>query len=390
MADQLTSAGLEIDSLETRIDSLIGELRTRIAPTLDASADTPEGQFIRIFAESAQSVAELVQVVYAAQYPDGATGFSLDALARLTGTERRAATKSSLTDVTVNIDAGTYAVGTLKAHVVGIPTSRFVSTEEAVNAGPGAANVDIDFEAETAGIVAAPTGTLTVIAEPVTGWNSITNSTDAVVGSDVETDIELRIRRIAELQTGASNVNAIITAVSQVTGVAWVGVTENDSDVTVGGVPAHSIKVYVHKTTATDLEVGTAIFDAKAAGIGTAGTTEVYVPDSMGEYHTVKFESSNVVEYYIEIDVTVSVGEYGGDAAVKDALVAWQEIYLGIGETIYQSQMIHAVMDGVTGIVDVSEIRIGTSSSPTWTDDVDQDDEEYASFAIGRITVTSV
>jgi uncharacterized phage protein gp47/JayE len=389
MADQLISTGLEIDSLEDRVDNLRTDLRSKISSTLDVSVESPEGQLGYIFCDAAQRIAELIQSVHVAQYPDGADGTSLEQLARLTGTYRRAATYSTIEDVTVNVDAGTYTAGTLIAHVVDNPDYRFVSSEDAINAGPGAADVDIDFIAETAGQISAPASTLTVIAEPVSGWNSVTNDTAAVTGSDEETDNELRVRRVEELQTGAANVNSIVTAITQLTGIEWASVVENDTDAAVGGVPAHTIHPIVRATTATDEEIATAIFESKPAGIGTHGASYADVEDSGGTYHRIYFDDASVVEFYLEVDVTTVLGQYGGDDEVKQALVDYQEASLGIGDTIYQSQLAHAVIDGVTGIADVSEIRIGIAPSPTSTDDYALDSDEYPSFATIRITVTA-
>jgi hypothetical protein len=395
MADELTAAGLSIDDFETRLDDLLAQVRAEISSIIDGSADSPEGQFIRIFVERVQAVAELLQGIHGAQYPDGAIGFSLTALSRLTGTERRAAT-NSVAYCRVNVDAGTYLAGTLVAHVSGDPTARFVNAVDVTNAGPGAADVDdVLFEAEATGPVVALSGTLTVIAEPVTGWNSVTNAPpggqgDAVEGQDEETDAELRQRRQLELQTGSTATGAILTALSQVEGVLWVNVLENDQDdYDPNGLPPHAIEAVVHAPTVTDATLAPLLLEAKAAGIHAHGDTYTTVEDDAGEDHQIGITRASVVDVYLEVDVDVDGETYGGDSALALAVANWGDANLGVSEDVVLTQIVAAIFAGVTGIVDVTEIRIGTAPSPVSTDNLPIAWNQLGDLDTGRIVVAS-
>jgi uncharacterized phage protein gp47/JayE len=395
MADQLTSLGLEIDDFQTRLDAFLAEVRSEISSIIDGSADSSEGQFIRIFVDRAQSLAELIQVVHAAQYPDNASGFSLTALSRLTGTERDSATKSTV-ECRVNVDAGTYGIGTLIAHVDGDPTSRFVNTESVTNPGPGAANVDdVAFEAEETGPVAAPSGTLTVIAEPVTGWNSVTNaapggSGDADLGEAEEIDSALRQRRDSELQTGSTAVGAILTALTQIDGVSWADVLENDTDTTdINGLPPHAIEAVVLAPTVSDATLAGAIFAAKAAGIRAHGSSSDVVEDSAGHDHDIGFTRATVVDIYLEIDVDVDDETYAGDTDLETAVVTWGDANLGVGNDVILTQIIHTIIDNVGGVIDVTEIRIGRAPAPVSTSNEIMAWDEIAELDTARITVAS-
>lgn len=396
MADQLTAAGLEIDDFQTRLDDLLAQIRADVSPIIDGSADSPEGQFFRIFAERVQSIAELVQEVHAAQYPDGAIGFSLQALSRLTGTEWRPATYSEAS-CRVNVDAGTYLAGTLVAHVSGDPTARFSNVEDVTNAGPGAANVDsVLFRAEETGPVVALSGTLTVIAAPVVGWNSITNAPpggagDAVEGLEDERDSELRQRRAQELQTGSTAVGAILTALSQLAGVLWVSVLENDTDlVDANGLPPHAVEAVVHAPSVADATIAAEIFAHKAAGIAAHGDTYVLVEDEGGQDHSIGLTRATVVDLYVEVDVDVDGEVYGsGDTALAQAVADWGDTTLGVGEDVVLSAMSGAIFAAVGGIVDVTAIRIGTGASPTSTVNEPIAWNELGDLDTGRIVVAS-
>jgi hypothetical protein len=391
--DFLDEKGLTIADFDTRLTDLLGQIHADISPIYDGSADSSEGQFIRIVTERIQSLAELVQAVHSAQYPDGAIGFSLAALARLTGTQKRPATESEV-ECRVNIDAGTHAIGALVAHVSGDPTARFANAVAVTNAGPGAADVDdVLFKAETAGPVAALSGTLTVIAAPVTGWNSVTNappggSGDAIEGLDTETDAELRQRRAQELQTGSTATGAILTALTQTTGVVWAAVLENDTDlVDANGLPPHSIEAVVHAPTLSDAELAPIVYNAKASGIKANGDAFTQVKDTSGHYQSIGITRATILDTYLEIDVNVNAESYAGDDALKAAVVAWGDSTLGVGDDVVLWQVGQAA--GVEGVEDVTAIRIGLAAPPTSTVNLAVDWNEIADLDTSRITVTA-
>jgi uncharacterized phage protein gp47/JayE len=85
------------------------------------------------------------------------------------------------------------------------------------------------FQSQVFGPVACPVNALTQIITPANGWNSINNPQAGIPGRDVETDAELRVRRLTSLNTGNATVEAIRSRVLKVPGVdpASVSVFEN-------------------------------------------------------------------------------------------------------------------------------------------------------------------
>lgn len=68
----------------------------------------------------------------------------------------------------------------------------------------------IPFEAQDNGPIPVPVNTLTQIVTPLAGWTSLTNSEEGAIGRVVETDAELRLRRLQSLRLlGRGTVEAI-------------------------------------------------------------------------------------------------------------------------------------------------------------------------------------
>jgi hypothetical protein len=169
----VTSTGFERKTLT----EILAELRATIDPNIVLSTESPEGQLVRIVANALAEELEVLEALYATNDPDRAEGDALESNCRLSGTARRGATKSTVT-CTVNLDGGTtLEAGTHFAAVLNQPSVRFTPREDVVAAATGpAAPYEAVFEAEVTGAVEAITGTLTVVATPVSGWNNVMNA----------------------------------------------------------------------------------------------------------------------------------------------------------------------------------------------------------------------
>ena len=394
----LSSTGLTIKTTDEVLDEINTEMRATISAGLNLSSASVLGQINGIMAAKFAELWEVARAVYSAFDPDAATDASLDRLSAVTGTVRQAATKSRVT-ATVNIDDGfSQAAGALVAHVNGDPARRFVSAETAANSSGVAANVSVAFEAETAGAVECLAGQLTVIAEPVTGWNSITNAADATVGLETDTDSQLRVRRRDELAGGSHTTDAIRTDLLQneSLGVIFARVLENDTDTTdANGVPRKSIEAIVYgpasPTSDDDQALAEALWAAKPAGIRAYGTTSKTVTDEQGNEHTVSFTRPTLKNVYLEIDIVVDADEYpvDGDDQVAAALVA-------VGDDNYQpgddviAERIKAAAFAVDGVLDVSALRLGFTASPVGTANLSIALREIADLDTGRVVVTHV
>lgn len=398
MAFELTSAGLEIQTVDEISDEIKAQCWADINAGLNLSTTSAIGQLIGIFSDKCREMQEMTRAVYEAFDPDGATGASLDRVSALTGTEREAATKSYLTDVTVNLDDGFSALaGEMVAHVLGDPTRRFVNVDAVENTSGITDDFDVDFEAETAGPVICLATQLTVIAESLTGWNTVTNPTDAEEGSDEEADSLLRVRRRDELTGGTHTVDSIRTDILQNADleVVFCKVIENDTSSTSGdGLPAKSFEVIAYgppsPSAADNDALAAQILASKPAGIETYGTTSRTILDDQGNSHTVKLSRPTAVPIYLEIDLAVDEETYpeDGDTQVQEALVAVGDDNYQPGDDVIAARLKAAAFT-VTGVTDVTALRLGTSASPVGTTNVAIAVREIATLDTSRVLVAA-
>lgn len=114
---------------------------------------------------------------------------------------------------------------TINANVPSIP---FIAST-GVNLAIIAQSSPITFFSSNFGPIPCPIGALTYIVTPIAGWESITNLVDGTIGSFIETDAQLRIRRYNSIKLlGTATVSAIQAQVLQyVQGVTNCIVFEN-------------------------------------------------------------------------------------------------------------------------------------------------------------------
>lgn len=439
MAYGVTATGFSVKTYEVIVEELHDAWRAAFgASSLGERAQ----RLLAIVAERLAEVWELAEDVYAAFDPDGAVDDALDALCALTGTTREPASESTVTLTLTGTGATVVPAGstvetastaiefttdedaTLAELVAWANTTAYVLDDRRSNGGnsyicitagtsagsggptttadditdgtvhwrylgEGTAAVDVTATATATGPLVATSGDLTEIVTPVSGWLGVTNLLDADLGTDLETDEDLRVRRGDELAGGgASTADAIRAAVLDVADVTTCRVFYNDSDVTdADGVPPHAVEVLVQG--GADQDIWDALLASVAAGIATHGDEAGTAEDSEGVSHDVYFSRPEARTVYAEIVLTKDPDTYptDGDAQVKAAIVALEDV-LGVGYDVTASRVSAAVFS-VTGVLDVTDVDIGTSAAPPDGTTITVSTRQVATFDTSRITVTS-
>lgn len=269
---------------------------------------------------------------------------------------------------------------------------------------PGVYQATVNCQAEDDGPTEANTKTLTVIENPIGGLDSTFNLEDAIVGRNLESDADFRLRRRNRLQISlAGPTEAIRTAILKLndipdsTQLEDVIVIENITNIiSLQGLPPKSVKAIVYQAGGAnerDQEIGDTLFNSKSGGIETSGTVPINVIDSQGIIHEVFFERPIEVDIYLELDLTVDSNYPAeGDTQVEDIMVAWGNL-LGTGQDVIVYPSLVAQLDQVPGITDVV-VRVGKIPVPLTDNNVVIDDGsggtvEISRWDSARVTVNS-
>jgi hypothetical protein len=159
------------------------------------------------------------------------------------------------------------------------------------------------------------------------------------------------------------------------------------------GLPPHSVRISV--SGGTDTDVAQALLDTVAAGIQTygedSGTGEIDNGQSFDRYF------SRPVEILIYVDATiVSDDTYAGDTAVETAIIDYLggtdddgvvHIGIGAGDDVLFYEVVSAIMN-VTGVTNVTGVKVDVSASPTGTTDIDITTTEVAYASTASVVVS--
>lgn len=395
----LTSNGLSIRT-QPELEELFLELLREQFPGVDFS-EGPEQQLVGVFSEELAAAWEALQAVVRMQGPE-ASGLGLDQIAALTGTVRRAATRS-IAPGTVTIAGGQVLPAGVVVAVASDPNAQFRLREAVTNPGGSPAAIACEWEAVQTGPVAAPFNTLTSIVTAVAGWTAATNTEAATLGRLVANDIELAAQRKIELARGGlRTVAAIRATVADIDEVQSCTVYENVTSVTdADGRPGKSFEVVVwdgDPGAAADDEIAQAIENTKPEGITAwgIGANEAGIgADDNGtalgdEGQEVEraFTRATKLRVYTTLQVVLRPGTAPGwESVVKAAINARGDEYV-VGEAGYVSELSCAVLDACPFVKAVTSITMEAGDATPDDALVEPDYNEIIRIASADVTVS--
>lgn len=281
------------------------EFRTALGADLSLEESTPQGRLIDVETTARQNtirfnalMANTIINIYMS------SGSSLDAWGANFDIPRNGAT-SSETDVTVTGTPGTIIPADSQA--VADDGSIWLALNEIVidetGSAPGV------FYSQNTGAVELGIGQLTNIVSSTTtgivGWETITNTTAATLGSERESDLSYRARIINSLFSGTALFGNYSSSAFRVDGVRDVYAYDNPYGTSLQldniTIPPHSVYVCVDGGNSED--VAYALYEVKSAGAGWCGNTTVTVKDKT-------FDSVNTVKYQIPDDIQIQLQIY--------------------------------------------------------------------------------
>jgi hypothetical protein len=216
----------------------------------------------------------------------------------------------------------------------------------------------------------------------------VINLLAATAGADQMNDEDLReLREIELARPGTGTVDAIEADLLQVAEVTAVTVFNNPSDITVDGMPPHSVEALVMG--GDDQDIWDQLHRSVGGGIATVGDEEGTALDRRGRAHTYRFSRPDEIEIYIELTVTRDPSSAPADLEdqIKAAIVEWGDAQSN-GKNAVASRIAAAafVHDSVLDVVAL----IDDAPSPLTSATVEVDARELATYDTSRIDITFV
>ncbi len=366
----VTLTGLQMPTLEALLSSCAEDQRLDIEPNIDTDPESPVGQMNGIFCSHLREAWEVLAIAYNGFNPDAAEDFTLDALCALTGTSKRPATPSRFygaKQLTLDLDAATTVPAGTAFTVQGNPSIRFTLDADITSTVAGFYLVDATCT--QLGPINCNANTLTVIATPVVGLIECKNLTDVRLGTDEDTNQQLRLRREAELRaTGAGTLDSIRADVLEIEltdgSFPIINVTtfENQTMITdvITGLPPKSIEVLVFDgvtPACPDDTIAQVIWKSKPGGIEMVGTSSGTAIDGTGANQTVPFSRPTIQGVKFNIALSVNTETYVGDQACLTAVANYFILKVRQGGLIRARDYVKTLML-LPGVLDVTTMQI--------------------------------
>lgn len=380
----LTEKGFDRPTYDDLLEAQIARAKNLFGDDIDTGESTPLGKYIRINVADLADVYEILEGIYYARFPNTATGVSLDRLCPFAGVSRNPATYAQH-KVRFKGVAGEYVPAGFEVSTAD-GTVTFHIYDALLIGEDGTAEGVVECE-ELGEIGNVAVGKINTIVNPDANVESVEHLSIEVYGEEIESDTALRDRFNNSISgAGSGTATSISGAVSRVPLVDGVIVVENDTDETVDGIPPHSFKCYVLSPTTQDELVARAIFEKKPLGIKAVGDVAVDIVDDSGVTHTIYFSRSKQTDVYIKIAInTNNYFESDGVEQIKEHIANYINT-LKNGDDVYLSS-IYGYIYKAAGVVNVSSLTMGTSSSTCAAADITINSDAVARISTDNIEV---
>jgi uncharacterized phage protein gp47/JayE len=328
MADYqyITETGVIVPDTETILNEVTQEYKDVFGEDLDTRPETPQGALIVAEALAREAVVRNNAALANQINPNLCGGIFQDAICALTGLQRDAESYSVTPCTLTGVPGTVIPVNTSLARSEN--GDIFYCTQTVTLSSLGTATVD--FKAQEPGAIAAPAGTLNIIVTNVLGWETITNTADAVLGEPTQSDLELYALRVNTLALqGSTLAEAITSGVLDVPDVRSLTFRENVENTTqvIDSVTLVAHSIYLCVDGGTDQNVGTAIFARKSGGCNynngaSANPVSVNITEpSSGQIFAVKFDRPTLIAVATRITIKANSTVANPTDAVKKAVL---------------------------------------------------------------------
>jgi uncharacterized phage protein gp47/JayE len=393
------SAGLSIPSYNDILEDNLQQFLNIYGANQYVGDDSAIYQFISILSLKQSDCCEALQFVYNQSSPLTAVGAGLDRIVKLNGIARIPYTYSTA-GLTITGTPGTVITNGVAQNSNGnqwlLPTPTTI---------PGGGSITVTATCTTPGNVTAEPGTITIIATPVGGWASVTNSSAATPGDPIETDSQLRARQaISVAVPSLTRLAATVADLLAVPGVTRLNVLENPTGATdIYGNPPHSITCVVDGT-ASELAIATAIYANRGIGCYTngdvngspvPGTVNQVVTDPYTGYQmTINYLTPTYIPIYVTMNVHLLTGGTSETLTQIQGDVTDYLNSLEIGEMVVFSELYGAALEARPNpdmpTFSIRAVYSGSTPSPSGTSDLPLEFYEVSQGILANVIIVSV
>lgn len=398
MPNVLDATGLTVKSQSEIVDDLTAGYIAIYGADINVDSNTPDGQQINIYATALEDNLELLTSVYNQFSLANAFGVQVDNLVALNGIQRQAGTQT-LAYITVTVTQALTLPG-LDVLVATPGATVFTVSDAAGNqyqlqtshVFSGAGSASLAFLAVNIGQTLTSPNTLTVIVTPLAGVSTANNPTVAgdVIGQDEETDVALKIRQAQSLQLAATGpADTLRAQLLNIPGVVDAFVPENDTNGVVNGVPAYGIWVIVRKTTATDAEIGQAIYAKKTLGCAqkTSAAHSYVITRPAGNTFTAYWDLAVAEDLYVDFTIKPINGvDTFNTTAIAAALAA--ALSFKLNQSVFVGDIIRA-MQVIAPNAYLTDTLVGKTASPALQVVTPTTYQKYFTLDAANITITT-
>jgi uncharacterized phage protein gp47/JayE len=379
---QLTDSGYVVRRLDDIIASMDAGMRAIYGSDINTDPDSPDGQMIGIYSQALADLEELAGEMWRQMDPDYASGPNLDRIVAFAGLKRYQSNPSTLKSV---ILSGTAKTPIPADSVVKDPGGETWHSMRAISLDLNGSG-RVDFQSVDNGSFSVSSNVVLSIVSGVTGWKTATTSSASLLGTDEETDPQLRARFYDSRERTADDDRAALEGnLLALPGVDDARVYENWTDVLdANGVNPHAINAVVDG--GDDQSIALQILYEKPAGTGMQGNTTVYVIDEFSRSRAIYFDRPTQVNIFVVAQVTRR--ENFTDIDTSSIIEALAATNYKIGQTVIYTEL-YGVMYDVPGFI-VKDLKIGKSAATVAAADIPVGPRDKAIIDPANVTITIV